>query len=99
MAAKLTIRGSALPAGDGRVLASRARRVARALATDRGVDRGAGGAWAELLRLLDVESDELDRLRADVRGGLRDQRHYDELEERGRRIAARLRSAFRGHAA
>lgn len=47
-------------------------------------------------QLLDSEVDQFDALLAEVRGGFRDQRHFDALEERARGLAARIIAAFRG---
>ena len=38
---------------------------------------------------------EIDQLLAEISGGVRDQRHFDELEERASRIGEQLRFAFR----
>ena len=48
-----------------------------------------------LATLLDREVGRLDQLLGDVRLGVRDQRHFDELEERAQGIAQRLTAAFR----
>lgn len=47
--------------------------------------------WA----LLDAERSALDRLVGEASDGTRDQRHYDDLEERGRAIAHGIIGAFR----
>ncbi len=44
---------------------------------------------------LDEQQSELDQVLAEVRSGIRDARHYDELEERAYSIAGGLKSAFR----
>ena len=49
-----------------------------------------------LERELDAGSSALDSLLAEVRLGVRDQRHYDQLEERADAISEQLRGAFRG---
>lgn len=46
--------------------------------------------------LLDREVAALDEIMAEVRGGIRHQRHLDELEERATAVAAGLIAAFRG---
>lgn len=45
--------------------------------------------------MLERASQDLDVLIADLRLGTRSQRHFDDLEERGQRIAARIIAAFR----
>jgi len=49
-----------------------------------------------LATLIDREIDALDALAAEVRGGVRGPRHFDELEARASGIGQRLRAAFRG---
>jgi hypothetical protein len=44
---------------------------------------------------LDEQQSELDQVLAEVRSGVRDARHYDELEERAHSIAGGLKAAFR----
>lgn len=51
---------------------------------------------ATIWALVDAEVDMLDRLLAELRGGIRDQRHFAELEARADGIGKRLRAAFRG---
>lgn len=46
--------------------------------------------------LLDRQVDKLDKLIAAVRGGIRHQAHFDQLEEEAQSIAAALTAAFRG---
>jgi hypothetical protein len=46
-------------------------------------------------QLLDQQVDALDGLLAEVRLGIRNQRHFDELEERATAIGADVRGAFR----
>lgn len=43
----------------------------------------------------DIEVEELDKLMAEIRSGVRDQRHFDELEERANTICQNIRIAFR----
>ena len=45
--------------------------------------------------LCDAQVDALDRLLAELRLGIRNQRHYDELEEQAGAIGDGLRAAFR----
>ncbi|MDG6079768.1 hypothetical protein E3U23_11265 [Erythrobacter litoralis] len=45
--------------------------------------------------LVDTQVEALDGLMAELRLGIRDQRHFDRLEERGAAIAAGIRAAFR----
>ena len=45
--------------------------------------------------LLDREVRALDGLMAEVRLGIRNQRHFDELEEQAAQIGAHIRAAFR----
>ena len=47
--------------------------------------------WA----LLDAQRSAMDRLVGEASDGVRDQRHYDALEERGRAIANGINAAFR----
>ena len=58
-----------------------------------GQQRGKPGA--EVAARLSPLSGDLDRLQADLSEGVRDARHFDELEERGQSIALGIRSAFR----
>lgn len=46
--------------------------------------------------LLDLERSALDQLIGEVELGVRDQRHYDQLEDCGEVICQRIRAAFRG---
>ncbi len=46
-------------------------------------------------QLLDEQVDQLDRLMAEVRGGVRGPQHFDALEEAATRIGSSLRRAFR----
>ncbi|WP_338445936.1 hypothetical protein V5F89_12375 [Pelagerythrobacter marensis] len=48
-----------------------------------------------LEQLLDEQVDALDSVMAEVRLGIRNQRHYDDLEERAGAIGAEIRGAFR----
>lgn len=48
-----------------------------------------------LEQLLDAQVDTLDGLLAEVRLGVRNQRHYDQLEERAEAHAKAVRGAFR----
>ena len=50
---------------------------------------------ASLETLLDGAVSDLDDMVGEVRGGVRDQRHFDTLEERASGIASRIRAAFR----
>ena len=45
--------------------------------------------------LVDSQVDALDGLMAELRLGIRNQRHFDELEARGDAISRGIRSAFR----
>lgn len=47
--------------------------------------------WA----LVDAEQSAMDQLLASLRMGIRDQRHFDELEAEADAIGKRLRAAFR----
>jgi hypothetical protein len=53
------------------------------------------GARPSIEQLLDHEVDALDGLIAQVRGGIGNQRHFDELEEQANLIGQGLRDAFR----
>ncbi|MGB7407171.1 MAG: hypothetical protein WA908_01580 [Pontixanthobacter sp.] len=58
--------------------------------------QGAGKTAAPSLhRLIDDQRDALDRLSAELSLGIRNQRHYDELEEQAGAICTGLRAAFR----
>lgn len=46
--------------------------------------------------LLDRECVAFDALRAEVSGGIRHQRHFDDIEAKARAIAGRIVEAFRG---
>ena len=48
-----------------------------------------------IAQLCDTEVDELDTLMAELRAGIRDQRHFDELEARADGICRNIRNAFR----
>jgi len=48
-----------------------------------------------LVTQLDGASADLDRLLADVKLGIRNQVHFDELEDRAQAISRTVRSAFR----
>ena len=48
-----------------------------------------------LATLLDAEVSALDQVMAEVRGGVRDQGHFEALEQRVTDIAMGLRAAFR----
>lgn len=52
-------------------------------------------AHVSLETLLDREQAALDGVMGEVRAGVRDHRHFDELEARVSGIAARMRAAFR----
>ncbi|MET0181093.1 MAG: hypothetical protein ABW194_11530 [Novosphingobium sp.] len=52
-------------------------------------------AAPSLETLLDLAVGEIDELLAEVRTGVRDQRHFEALEERAAAIAAKIRGAFR----
>lgn len=49
----------------------------------------------DLATLIDAERDALDRLCAEVAGGVRGASHYDALEQRADGIGRGLRAAFR----
>lgn len=53
-------------------------------------------AQQTLVAELQRASDELDRLLAEVGLGTRDQRAFDDFEERAQRISQRILTAFRG---
>lgn len=53
------------------------------------------GARLSIATLLDAQVEALDGLMAEVRLGIRNQRHFDELEERADTIGRGLRCAFR----
>ena len=48
-----------------------------------------------LEQLLDRQVEALDGIMAELRAGLSNQRHYDELEERAAVVSKNLRAAFR----
>lgn len=52
-------------------------------------------AAASLEKLVDAQVEALDGLVAELRLGIRNQRHFDELEERAVAIGKSLRAAFR----